>query len=135
MDKLLRVKCSCGHVMNALPGGYCAKCKAPLNIETDGMILLYRKGSPFGIAGGFGIYLNGEPMGYVGNREMVRIPVKYGSYNLHVAAGLNRKCNDLKIFINPEHPNAYTKVWLKPGFLTNSFVLEWSTPEEMPLDR
>lgn len=128
----LRVKCPCGNVMNAQPGAYCTKCRAPLNIPADGAIYLYRKGSFFGIAGGFGLYIDGQPMGYIGNRETVCIPVTYGQHTLHVAAGMNRRCNDLIINITPMNRCAYTKVWMKPGFFTNSFVLEVSTPQEMP---
>ena len=134
MAKLLRVKCTCGNVMNDAPGNSCPKCKQPLRFPEDAMISLYRKGSPLGIAGGFGIYLNGEPMGHIGNRETVRIPLDYGTYNLHVAAGMNRRCTDLTIVLTPENRFAYAKVWMKPGFWTNSFVLEPATQEEMPND-
>ena len=96
------------------------------------MISIYRKGSPLGIAGGFGLYLNGEPYGHIGNRETVKIPVAFGTYTLHVAAGMNRKCTDLIINVTPENPLAYTKVWMKPGFWTNSFVIEPASAEEMP---
>lgn len=132
MPKTLRVKCICGNVMNTVPGAACTKCKQQLQIPTEGMISLYRKGSPLGIASGFGIYLNGEPMGYVGNRETVHIPLRYGTYTLHVAAGMSRRCNDYPITLTPENPRAYTKVWMKPGFWTNSFVLEAATESEMP---
>jgi len=132
MVRVLRVKCACGKVLNAQPGEVCPKCRRPLVFPEQGVIYLYRKGSFFGIAGGFGIYINGEPMGYIGNKETVRIPVPYGSYNLHVAAGMNRRCNDYIINITPQTPYAFMKVWMKPGFWTNSFVLEPSVPEEMP---
>lgn len=132
MSNELRVKCACGHVANAAPGSVCPKCKQPLPFPEDGLISIYRKGSPLGIAGGFGLYLNGEPIGYIGNRETVKIPVAYGSYTLHVAAGMNRRCTDLTIAITPENRYAYAKVWMKPGFWTNSFVIEPASPEEMP---
>lgn len=128
----LRVKCSCGNVLNTTPGGFCPKCRQPLQIPTDAVIYLYRKGSPFGIAGGFGIYINGQPMGYIGNRETVCIPVPYGTHNLHVAVGMNRKCNDFVLNLTPQNRRAYVKVWMKPGFFSNKFVLEMATPEEMP---
>ena len=104
MNKLLRVKCSCGNVMNAYAGQVCNNCRQPINIPQGGMIYLYRMGSPIGIASGFGIYINGEPFGYIGNKETLRIPVAFGSYNLHVASGMNRRCNDFVINITPEHP-------------------------------
>ena len=128
----LRVKCSCGEVMNAQPGGICSKCKKPLDIPGDAVIRLYRMGSPLGVAGGFGIYLNGEPMGHIGNKETVMLPVKYGTYTLHVAAGMNRKCQDLTCILTPENRFANAKVWMKPGFWSNSFVIEPAAPEDMP---
>lgn len=132
MSKLLRLKCPCGNVVNAYPGEVCPKCKQPIPIPRDGTIYLYRMGSPLGIAGGFGLYLNGEPMGHIGNKETIRIPVKFGSYNLHVASGMNRRCNDMVINITPQSPFAFLKVRMKMGFFTNSFVLEPSNPQEMP---
>lgn len=132
MAKVYRIKCSCGEVSNVYPGSTCPKCKQPINLPPDGIIYLYRKGSPLGIAGGFGIYINGQPYGFIGNRETVRIPLPYGSYNLHIASGMNRRCNDFVINLTPENRQAFMKVWMRPGFWTNSFVLEPSVPEEMP---
>lgn len=128
----LRVKCSCGEVSNTVPGGFCPKCKKPLDIPGDAVIRLYRKGSPYGIAGGFGVYINDEPMGHIGNKETIRIPVKYGTYTLRVAVGMSRKCNDYTVTLTPENRFANAKVWIKPGFWANSFVIEPATPEEMP---
>lgn len=132
MAKMLRVKCSCGNVLNAAPGNVCSKCRKPLEFPEDAMITIYRKGSPLGVAGGFGIYINGEPMGHIANKETVFIPVKYGRYNLHVAVGMNRRCTDLAVDLTPENRYAYAKVWMKPGFWTNSFVIEPATADEMP---
>ncbi|MBQ7810576.1 MAG: hypothetical protein IJ346_06420 [Clostridia bacterium] len=128
-----RIKCNCGLVQDAAAGAVCPQCKQPINFPQGGMIYLYRKGSPMGVAGGFGIYINGTPLGLIGNKQTVAIPVGFGTYNLHVAAGMNRKCKDLAINITPENPIAYAKVYMKPGFWTNSFVVEPSTQEEMPL--
>ena len=128
----LRVKCSCGEVTNTVPGGICPDCKKPLEIPEDAVIRLYRMGSPLGIAGGFGVYINGEPMGHIGNKETIKIPVKYGTYTLHGAAGMNRKCNDYTFTLTPENRFANAKVWMKPGFWSNSFVIEPATPDEMP---
>lgn len=134
MAKQMRVKCNCGHVLNAMPGNVCPKCHQPLAFPTEGMIHLYRKGSPYGIAGGFGIYLNGEAMGYIGNKETVNIPVNYGTYTLHVAVGMSRKCRDLVVEITSDNTVGYAKVYIKPGFWANQFVIEPSVREEMPLD-
>lgn len=130
---MYRVKCSCGHVLDAAEGSLCPKCRKPIEIPQGGMIHLYRKGSPLGIAGGFGIYINNTPLGHIGNKQTVNIPVSYGTYTIHVAVGMNRKCTDLVVNITPENPIAYAKVYMKPGFWTNSFVIEPSTKEKMPL--
>lgn len=132
MSNLLRVKCSCGHVSNVAPGEICPKCKQPINIPTDALLTIYRKGSPIGVASGFGIYINGEPMGHIGNKETVKIPLNYGSYNLHIASGMNRRCNDLVFNFTPENRFGYAKIWMKMGFWTNSFVIEPATAAEMP---
>ncbi|MBE5804890.1 MAG: hypothetical protein E7316_10320 [Clostridiales bacterium] len=134
MAKLYRVKCSCGNVINAAPGNVCPKCGQPLKFPEGGMISLYRKGSPLGVAGGFDIYINNEPFGHIGNRETVHIPVSYGTYNLHVAVGMSRRCTDLVVNVTPENRQAYAKVWMRPGFWTNSFVIEPATGDEMPAD-
>lgn len=128
----LRVKCSCGEVMNVMPGDICSNCKKPIELPPDGMITLYRMGSPLGIAGGFGIYINGEPYGYIGNKESVHIPLPYGAYNIHIACGMNRRCTDIVVNLTPENRRAYAKLYMKPGFWSNSFVLFPTTAEEMP---
>ena len=119
--------------MNAYEGYVCPKCKKVVSFSPDGMISIYRKGSPLGIAGGFGIYINNEPYGYIANRETVHIPLPYGSYNIHIAVGMNRRCTDMIINLTPENREAFLKVWMKPGFWQNTFVLEPSTREEMPM--
>lgn len=132
MNSELRLKCTCGEVINGTLGSSCPKCHKRIELPQGGLLYLYRKGSPIGIASGFGLYLNGQPYGYIGNKETLRIPLAYGSYNIHVACGMNRGCNDIVVDITPENPFAYMKVWMRPGFWTNSFVLEYSTPDEMP---
>ncbi len=133
MASLWRIKCACGNVANAAPGQVCPKCKRPYEFpQAGGYIQLYRKGSPMGIASGFGLYLNDQPLGYIGNKETVKMPVPFGTHKLHVAVGMSRKCTDLMINVTPQAPRAFVKVWMKPGFWTNSFVLEPASPEEMP---
>lgn len=132
MSKFLRVKCKCGNVANALPGHVCPNCRQPYEIPVDGVLQLYRMGNFIGCAGGFGIYINGQPYGHIGNRESLRIPLSYGSYNIHIAAGMNRRCTDMIVNITPENQFAYMKIWIKPGFWSNTFVLEPCDPSEMP---
>ena len=113
--------------------GICPSCKKELGIEEEGSIYIYRQGSPYGIAGGFGIYLNNQPYGYIGNKELLRIPLKYGTYNIHCAVGMSRKCRDMVVVLSPENPVAFTKVYNKPGFWTNSFVVEPVDPNKLDL--
>ncbi len=127
-----RLRCpKCGEVMDAR-GDVVCKCGTPLTVQSPGMIRIYRMGSPIGIAGGFGIYINGIPVGYIGNKQTVNIPVPYGTYTIHIAVGMNRGCNDPVVNITPESPVYCGKVHMRMGFWTNSFVIEEATPESMP---
>ena len=132
MARVFRVKCTCGNVANAQPGHICPKCHKEYPFAPDGMITLYRKGSPLGIAGGFGIYIDEQPYGYIGNKETVHMPLPYGKHRIHLASGMNRRCTDMIIDLNPQNRRAFIKVWMKPGFWQNTFVLEACSPEEMP---
>ena len=109
----------------------CPSCKNPMYIEEEGTLFLYRQGSFYGVAGGFGVYLNSTPFGYIGNRELLRIPLKFGTYNIHCAVGMSRKCRDMQVTLSPENPVAYAKVYIKPGFWTNSFVVEPLDPAKL----
>lgn len=135
MAAKIRVKCPhCGEVENVHSEvGICSKCRQPYDFSGGGSIYLYRQGSPLGVAGGFGIYINSQPCGHIGNKELLRIPVQYGTYNLHVAAGMSRRCQDMQITISPQCPVAYTKVHMRPGFWTNSFVIEPVDPNLLDL--
>ena len=135
MAAKIRIKCPhCNEASNVHSiYDVCPKCKKPMNLEEQGCIYLYRQGSPYGIAGGFGIYLNNEPFGYIGNKELLRFPLKYGTYNIHCAVGMSRKCRDMQVTISPEYPVGYAKVYIKPGFWTNSFVVEPVDPNLLDL--
>lgn len=135
MAAKIRIKCPhCGEAQNiSSVNEACSKCKNPLNVSEEGSIYIYRQGSPYGIAGGFGLYLNDHPYGYIGNKELLRLPLKFGTYNIHSAVGMSRKCRDLQVTISPENPVAYTKVYIKPGFWTNSFVVEPVDPKLLDL--
>ena len=135
MAAKIRVKCShCGEASNVYSvNDPCPKCNQSLGVEEEGSIYIYRQGSPYGVAGGFGLYINDQPYGHIGNKELLRIPVKYGTYNIHSAVGLSRKCRDLQVTITPENPVAYTKVYIKAGFWTNSFVVEYVDPKLLDL--
>lgn len=131
----LRVKCPhCGDVNNIpLSTTLCPKCNQPLNISPDGCIYLYRQGSPYGIAGGFGIYIDGVPYGHIGNKETLCIPLPYGEHNIHCAVGMSRNCRDLKVNLTSQFRQAYAKVYIKPGFWTNDFVVEPIDPSKLDL--
>ena len=126
MSAKLRIKCPhCGEASNIHPGTtICPECKKPINVPNEGKLYIYRQGSPFGVAGGFGIYINNQPYGYIGNKELLCLDLPYGTYNVHVAVGMNRKCRDLQVVLSPEYKNAYTKVYMLPGFWSNKFVVE-----------
>lgn len=135
MAAKIRILCPhCGKAENIQAvGAVCPACKQPLDTNEEGNIYIYRQGSPYGIAGGFGIYLNNQPYGYIGNKELLRIPLKYGTYNIHCAVGMSRKCRDMVVVLSPENPVAFTKVYIKPGFWTNSFVVEPVDPNKLDL--
>ena len=135
MSAKIRVKCPhCGEAANVYSvNDFCPKCGKPMGAAEEGSIYVYRQGSAYGIAGGFGLYINEAPYGYIGNKELLRLPVKYGTYNIHCAVGMSRKCRDLQVTVTPETPAVYTKVYIKPGFWTNSFVVEYVDPNLLDL--
>ncbi len=135
MAAKLRMKCPhCGEASNVFTvNDLCPKCNQPLGGVEEGSIYIYRQGSPYGIAGGFGLYINNQPYGYIGNRELLRLPVKFGTYTIHSAVGMSRKCQDLQVTVTPENPVVYTKVYIKPGFWANSFVVEYVDPKLLDL--
>ena len=128
-----RMKCPvCGNVQNLTASGPCAKCGAPLYTEQPAAIALYRMGNFIGSAVGFGIYLNEQPFGAIGNRESLLIPLPYGDYKLHLVSGMSRKCNDPVFRLSPEDPYICFKVHMQMGFLQNKFILERVDPSTMP---
>lgn len=135
MAAKIRIKCAqCGKAANVYSvNDVCPECHQPSGTVEEGNIYVYRQGSPYGIAGGFGLYLNGQPYGHIGNKELLRIPVKFGTYNIHSAVGLSRKCRDLEVTVSPENPNVYAKVYIKAGFWSNSFVVEYVDPKLLDL--
>ena len=130
-----RMKCAnCGEAFNTMQDSACPKCGSYVTLQQPAMLQLYRMGNFYGCGGGFGIYINGQPYGHIGNKESLRFPLPYGTYTLHIAAGMSRKCNDLTFTLTPEAPVMYAKTYIKPGFWTNSFGIEVARPEDMPQD-
>lgn len=130
-----RFKCaSCGNVADYANDGTpifkCGKCGAPHTF--DGQMILYRMGSPYGIGMGFAIYIDGEPFGHVANTQTVRILLPSGVHNIHVSCGMNRKCNDYSFTIDERYNTFSTKVYMKPGFVSNTLVLTPCPMSEIP---
>lgn len=131
MNGRFRIKCpQCGQVQD-INGASACRCGMQL-VPQQGEIRMYRMGNFFGAAAGFGVYIDEQPFGHIGNRETVAYSLPFGTHRLHVASGMNRRCNDMLITLSPETPVAFLKVRIQPGFWTSSFVLEPSTPGEMP---
>ena len=132
MSKLFRIKCpSCQNVTD-IPGNQKCKCGADLVLPEDGVIQIYRKGSLFGCAVGFGIYLNGIPLGHLANKQSIRIPVPYGHYKLHMTHGFSRSCSDQEFDITPENRCAYFKGYLGMGFVSNTVGIDRVSADQMP---
>ena len=135
MAKTYRMKCPrCGNAINLAASGACPQCGAEISVEQPATITLYRMGNFYGAANGFGIYINEQPYGAIGNKETLTIPLPYGEYKIHVVCGMNRKCNDPVIKLSAEDPNVCLKVHMKMGFIQNSFILERVDPSTMPRD-
>ena len=128
----MRVKCpKCGNVVDITDYIPCSKCGAQLG-PVGGAIQVYRMGNPIGIAAGFGIYIDGQPYGHLGNAESVCISVPFGTHTIHMTQGMNRKCTDLTVTLTPQAPIAYMKAHIRMGFWSNTIVIEPSTPDQMP---
>ena len=133
MSQLLRIKCpSCGEVQDIPANGPCRKCSNALVLPEDGVIQVYRMGSPLGVAVGMSIYLNEVPLGHLANAESIKIPVAYGHYKLHMTHGMSRKCVDAEFDVTPEERFIYLKAHIKPGFWSNTVVVERVSGDQMP---
>lgn len=126
MQAKFRIKCPCCGEVNNFQGtsGICPKCQNQINASNEAFVYIYRQGSPLGVADKFGIYINGMPSGFIGNKETLCFPLPYGTYTFHAARGLSRRCNDITITLTPENRTVYYKVYIRMGFWTNSFVFE-----------
>ena len=131
MSTNLRIKCpGCGNVVD-IPGNTNCQCGTPLVLPEDGVIQLYRKSSMYGCAVGFGVYINGIPLGHIGSGETIRIPVSYGHYRIHITQGFSSSTSDPEFDITPEEPIVYYKAHIKMGFISNSVIIEKSTADQM----
>lgn len=133
MARKYRMKCpNCGQAQNLMASAPCSKCGTPLSVEQPAALALYRMGNVMGAANGFGIYLNEQPFGAIGNKETLFIPLPYGEYKLHIVCGMNRKCNDPVFRLSPEDPFVCLKVHMEMGFLQSKFMIERVDPSTMP---
>lgn len=128
----IRVKCpNCGTVLDIDGDCPCQKCNTPLSSNGDGMLQIYRMGSPIGVAVGYGLYIDGQPMGHIGNKQSVRVPISAGQHNIHMTCGMTRKCQDLQVMVNPGDLIC-VKAHIKPGFWSNKIIVEPADISEMP---
>lgn len=133
MAALWRTKCPvCGQAVDVTGNNPCPKCGSNFTLPSDGFIQIYRMGSPLGIAAGFGIYINNVPIGYVANKQTIKIPVNFGTYNIHITCGMTRRCEDITVQITENNRFSYIKARIKPGFLTNTIICENSSANDMP---
>lgn len=131
---LFRLKCgACGHVVNAEAGSACPKCAKALASGTESYVQIYRMGSPFGMAIGYGVYINEEPYGHLANKESIRVPLPFGKYTFRFTCGMTRNCDSLTVELTPENPVVYMKARMQPGFWTNKIVCETATADSMPV--
>ena len=130
----LRFKCKhCSTVADVSPANpVCPKCGRAIEGYDGGFVQIYRMGSPVGIAVGYGTYINGEPYGHIANTQSVRIPLPYGTYNLHFTCGMTRKCQDVQVTLTPDSPAAYVKAHLRMGFWSHKIIAEIVDQSTMP---
>ncbi len=133
MAAAFRIKCpKCGEIVNIQADQACPKCGEALSTKNEGEIQIYRKGSPVGMAVGYGVYINGQPMGHIANKESVRLPLPYGTYTIHFTCGMTRRCKDATVTLSADAPVAYIKGAIKTGFWTNTMIVEIAKREDMP---
>ncbi len=135
MARLFKVKCEgCGTVSDIAAPGACPGCGKPIGIGGEGMLRIYRMGSPIGMAVGFGIYLDGQPFGHIANKGTACIPVRFGTHKLHITCGATRRCNDLDFTVTPDSPMVCCKASMKTGMWSNTINIVPAQPSEMPAD-
>lgn len=129
-----RTKCpNCGNAQDSRYIDNCKQCGTQHQVDTagNGFLQIYRMGHFSGSMAGEAIYLNGEGMGHVGNASQVIIELPPGSYNLHMAIGVCRNCEDIMVDIEPGKV-VCVKSQLKMGAIKNKILLHRVDPSEMP---
>ena len=110
----------------------CPKCRTTFPIPSQGLLKLYRMGNFMGSAAPASIYINEQPCGFLANQGSINIPLNYGTYKIHMAMGMNRRCNDPVIQVTPDKPLHCYKMHIKMGAFSNTQVLEEASPMDMP---
>ncbi len=59
--------------------------------------------------------------------------VPFGTHNVRMTAGMSRKCVDMTLTLTPQAPVGYLKAHIKPGFISNTVVIEPAMPQDMPV--
>ena len=70
---------------------------------------------------------------HIGNKETVSYSVPFGTHNVRMTAGMSRKCVDMTLTLTPQAPVGYLKAHIKPGFISNTVVIEPALPQDMPV--
>ena len=124
MKAKLRVNCPhCGttadlHCENAT----CVKCCELLEYPKEASLYIYRLGSMYLHPCKFRVYINDEMFGFIGNRELIRVPLKYGTYNIRSTLGVDNDCYGMQVTLTEENPAAYVRVRIKSGMKARLFV-------------
>ena len=121
----IRTRCShCGNIIDVNgQNDMCNHCNNVVTLCEDGGIEVFREGRFSGSMNAMGLYINGQPFGLIGNGESVRIPLPYGTYNIHCTLGMIRRCDDLQVAIAPENRYACITAKIKTGFWVSKIVL------------
>ena len=127
----LRIKCpKCGKVTD-ITGP--TSCICGENLEAfPGTLKIYRMGSPIGVAVPYGIYFNDMPWGHLANTETGTYTLPYGTYRIHITLGATRRCKDVAVTLSPENPVACFKARVKPGFWSNTIIIDSCNASDIP---
>lgn len=123
---------SCKRAVNIPNDEPCPHCHNQITLPRGGLLKIYRMGNFVGVASAVSIYLNNTAYGRIGNKETVQIPLPFGSYLVHLAMGMNRKCNDPVVELTPQNPVSCLKMHVRVGVFVNTMVLEPADPSAMP---
>lgn len=123
MSNTIRLKCTkCGHIADYQSDLKCLNCGAELTNNSEGSVYIYRDPAFVGFAAGYGVYINNQPYGHIGNGETAIIPLPFGKYTVHLTCGMTRNCEDATIELTKEKPEAFVNAKIKTGFWSNKII-------------